>query len=333
MKAFASLLQNTLNYSLVPISFRELMFIDHAPCTLYILHENKFTLIFSKNSKINKAQLKQLILKGHVKFFVHEEERKFLILDHQKNLTSISRSLSIGSPTKNAKKMLNLLTINLEYCYLDPTNDEILKIQFQNLLNLASFLYNNPQEHNAIFNDYMTRKHHFIYAQPIISSLFVIGILKQAHIFSQKESELLFIASCLKDLGMSIIPQEKYDKKQLSNEDKRLFLSHPGESIRILEGKVPLSSRYLNIIENHHAFSFLNPKNSSNQSKAIMEISGAETIIIICMDVIAAMITNRPYRKPQKLFEALSFIKPLISDEYPMEFKIIVNYFKNFFKQ
>ena len=61
-------------------------------------------------------------------------------------------------------------------------------------------------------------------------------------------------------------------------------------------------------------------------------IFGFETIAITVLDIIAAMITGRPYQEPTNLFDALELTKSLIVDDYPQEFKLIVNYFKQFFK-
>jgi len=59
---------------------------------------------------------------------------------------------------------------------------------------------------------------------------------------------------------------------------------------------------------------------------------GFETMIVSVMDIIAAMITERPYRPSVPIFESLELIKVLIIDEFPHEFRIIVGYFRNFFQ-
>ena len=61
-------------------------------------------------------------------------------------------------------------------------------------------------------------------------------------------------------------------------------------------------------------------------------IFGFETMMISVMDTVAAMTTDRPFRKAESLFKSLDLIRLLIGDQYPQEFKLIVFYFKNFFK-
>ena len=61
------------------------------------------------------------------------------------------------------------------------------------------------------------------------------------------------------------------------------------------------------------------------------DIVGTETILVAAMDIIAAMISGRPYQEPFNLFKALEYLKDIISEDYPQEFKLIVNYFRSFF--
>jgi HD-GYP domain-containing protein (c-di-GMP phosphodiesterase class II) len=55
-------------------------------------------------------------------------------------------------------------------------------------------------------------------------------------------------------------------------------------------------------------------------------------MMISVMDTVAAMITDRPFRKAESLYKSLDLIRLLIGEQYPQEFKLIVFYFKNFFK-
>jgi hypothetical protein len=50
------------------------------------------------------------------------------------------------------------------------------------------------------------------------------------------------------------------------------------------------------------------------------------------MDTVAAMTTDRPFRKAESLFKSLDLIRLLVGEQYPNEFKLIVHYFRNFFK-
>jgi len=218
------------------------------------------------------------------------------------------------------------MTLNMMYMYEDPTNDETLNLQYQATKNLSSFLLENQEVLPKLFSEYIKSNHHYIYAQPIVSSLFLIGVLKYSHRFSNKEIETLFITSLFKDIGMSALSEEKYNKKELKGKDKDLLASHPQLSANILAGRIPLGPSYLKIIERHH------DKNNESVDEKGGVLFGVETHLIRIMDIIAAMITGRPYCPPCNIFEALELTKNQISDQYPQEFKTIVNYFRSFFK-
>ena len=131
-----------------------------------------------------------------------------------------------------------------------------------------------------------------------------------------------------------------------SDSDKKILADHAQNSLDILENRLPLSPNYLNIIAHHHAFSIIN-KEIHHHSEVELSTQlinpehsfekpfmiGTETVLICTLDIVAAMITTRPWREAEKLFDALGLVKKLISDDFPQEFKYIVTYFKNFSKK
>lgn len=324
-----------LAFQLVPISIRELLAVSEAPSDIYGLNDNQlFKCIIKKNTFINKTILRDLIKSGQHRLFIHHESRNQLTSMIQKALVATTRSLSINGPIEKAKKQMDLLTINLSYLYENPTNDELLNLQYQNAKNLAYFLIDKPDIHEHLYKEFIKQKHHYIFAQPLISSLFVLGVLKHSRMFADKDIENLFIASYFKDIGMSSIPVEKYNQGTLSNQEKELLSNHSTLSVKILQGRIPITPRGLKIIENHHLFSLLNQDLGPTLTYKDNEtpvVSGVETMLVSIMDVISAMITGRPYCKASSLFEALELIKTLISNKNPYEFKLIVNYFRQFF--
>ena len=158
--------------------------------------------------------------------------------------------------------------------------------------------------------------------------------MKYSQLYSDSEIENLFITSYFKDIGMSSIPAEKYDRDELTDKEKALLSGHAAHSVQILKGRLPLSPNHLNIILHHHSFSLLTNDLHLDLKQKEREgelIAGFETMLVTVMDVISAMITGRPFRPPTKLFESLDLIKILIADQYPQEFRLIVSFFKSFF--
>lgn len=334
MSAFSILEQNTLNFDLMPISARELLYLEECPCDVYALENGLYDKILGSHSHLSQQQLIEIITKYQGRVFVLQKERYKLVQAQQDNLRNLTRSLSMGDPVEKGSQALNLLTINLDYLYKAPTNDDILNLHFQSLKNIYLFLADNQKIQDKLYADFKKKKHFYIYEQPMIASLFTLGVFANSHLFAKKEVENLFITSYLKDIGMSAIPVEKYHQEELSDDDKKIFAEHPRISVEILKGRVKLSQQYLNIIEKHHYFSLMQKetKTKEEMEEDTQFIVGTETMIISVLDIIAAMIAGRPYQKASTLFESLELIKVLIGPQYPAEFKLIVNYFKNFFK-
>jgi HD-GYP domain-containing protein (c-di-GMP phosphodiesterase class II) len=334
MNAFTALEQNALSFKLKPISVRELFFLGDTPCDIYGVVNGLYKIILKEGSYLDNKVLKDLIEQGHAISYVLHEARLNIIAKQQDNLRQVTRSLSIGDALEKGKKQLALISINMRYLYEDPTNDDTLSLQFQSVKNLASFLFDRPELYSPLYYAYIKQKHHYIFAQPLLSSLFLLGCLKQSRLYSQKEIENLFITSFFKDIGMSAIPTQKYDEEELSDEDKILLAKHAELSVQILNGRVQISPTHLKIIENHHTFSLLSKNYKMDNLETDTSdkvISGFETMIISVMDIISAMIAERPYREATTLFDSLELVKILIADQYPQEFKLVVNYFKNFF--
>ena len=332
--AYSLILKDHLHFKLTPISVRELLFIQDAPCEILGIENGLFKPILHKNSFINKQIIKDLIEKGQIHLFVAHQDRRKMIEYIQNSMTQVTRTLSQGQPLEKGKTLLNLMTLHLGFLYRWPTDDDLLKTQHQVVKNCAYFLLSRPEIHEALYHSYIAQKHHYVYAQPIISSLFLLGFLKYSHLYSDKEIEDLFVTSYFKDIGMAIIPVEKYDLNRLNDRDRELMAMHPQHSVEMLRGRLLLSPNHLQIIENHHSFSLLKDDFSTEiiGPKNQQVLAGFETMIVTLMDIMAAMLAGRPFRKASNLFESLDMVKMLIGNQYQQEFRMVVSYFKLLFQ-
>ena len=335
MSIFNAIFQNNLSYQLVPLPIRELFHLSKLPCDIYGIVDGIFQLIFERKTKVDKDIIMSLIGSGHRRVFIYEKDFYQLVTIQQENLRNVSRSLSIGKPMDKAQKFLSLLSINLRYLYDDPTNDEILNLQVQSLINFSKFLNNYSNLQIEIFEEILKQKNHFTQSQPLLSSIFLLGILRQSKQFSPRECEQLFLTSYFKDIGMASIPVYLYNREKLTLKEESLFKKHPEESVRLLQGRIGLSKDKLKIIENHHLFSQLEKRNQRPRGDKDLDVMmcGIETMLVNMTDVIAAMITGRPYQQATSLFDALQLVRSEIGEQYPQEFKLFVTYFKNFFDQ
>ena len=148
--------------------------------------------------------------------------------------------------------------------------------------------------------------------------------------FSEREIKMLFMTSYFKDIGMSLLPTDTFDKESLDDVEKRLVKDHSIHSINILQGRVPLNPSYFNIISNHHSFSMINP-HEDDEEKDLVE--GIETLFVIMMDMFVAMISKRPYRGGLTVYDALKKLGSIYGKEYPREFKFFVQFIQRFFSK
>jgi HD-GYP domain-containing protein (c-di-GMP phosphodiesterase class II) len=329
MEPYYAVTQNAVGQELSAISHRELLFLKEVPCDIYSYHQRLFKIVFPKYSQLDKQTLQKLNEAGLHRFYVIQKDKDKIIQIVQNELVNVTRSLSIGDPFEKGRQKINLLSLNMYHLYQNPTDDDRLDLQFKCARNLCVFLYENHRLIRQLFQDYIEQKHYYIFAQPLLSSIFLLGLLRQNRLLGDKEVETLFLTSYFKDIGMSAIPVEKYDQEELSEDDKRLLLRHPRHSIEILMKRVPLRPSSFKIIEHHHVFSGLTHQVGRTDEDQML--FGFETMIVSVMDIISAMISERPYRPATNLFDALNLVKIIIADTFPSEFKLLVNYFRQFF--
>jgi len=328
MSALSSLLQNHLSLQMVEIPLRELIALNYAPCDIYHFSDGLFKVLWKKETQFKREVFKDAFTKNIENFFVVGEDHSAVQAAVQDKLLKITRSLSVGDPINNGKKSLYSLSLSMMSLYKDPHNDEVLGQQFQGTQNLAQFLTSNKKIQKEMFHIMNEMKFHYTIAQPMLSSLMLLSFLQQTHMFSEKDIQNLFVASHFKDIGMSHIPEESFEKGNLSDEDKELFSRHSHNSYKILKGRTPLSPTTLEIINNHHHVGSQLTSDQDNQSANI--IKGAETTMMGVMDMLVAMTSDRPYRDGVELFHALESVKLAMGKEYAKEFKYFVQFLQRY---
>jgi response regulator RpfG family c-di-GMP phosphodiesterase len=325
--------QHKLIFKLQTIQVNELYLLPKLNNPAYLFKQGVFQVIIPSLTSPSKEQIQTLQKNGVTEIFVFEEDKIEIKSNLELTLTKLSRSLSIGDPIDNGSKEIKLLSRNMASLYDNPHNDELLKLQFQSSQNLSKFLIENKKHQNLLYEKAATDNQHFIISQPMMSSLMLLSFLQHIHLFNDKEIENLFLASYLKDLGVALIPKEKYNLKDLNENELDLFSHHADFSSELLQGRIPLTTNYLNIIKNHH---FLNDKlkrmigkNTHRESEMVL---GLETTLVAVFDMLVAMTNDRPYRNKLSMYQALEVIKILMADNYPQEYKAIILFIRQFFK-
>lgn len=327
--------QHKLSLKLRPILVGELYLTRELNNPVYIFNEGTFHPVINQGSIPHKDQIVALIKSFHLEVYVYPED----IIDIKKNLESalikVTRALSVGDSLENGTKELKLLSLNMGGLYQNPHDDDLLMLQFQSTQNLSKFILENKKLQPIFYKNLLRENFHFTLVQPMLSSILLLSFLQSIHLFHDREVENLFLASYLKDVGISMIPRDKYDIKTLTTRDQRLFASHADFSFDLLEGRVPLSKNYLTIIKHHH---FLNEKMKDLLQKDKIKrkepeiIFGIESTLVAVFDILVATTTERPYRRSVSLYQSLELIKRLMADDYSQEFKALVVFLKQFYK-
>jgi HD-GYP domain-containing protein (c-di-GMP phosphodiesterase class II) len=320
-------------YSKLPT--RELISIDIPQHPIYVFNKNRFRVLFEEGKIIPKDKLKKALSLGILEVFIHESDMDIIKDKFQFKLRKVASSLSFGPALENANKQANLMTINLSNLYRNPNNDEILTLLFQSSGNFIAFLKENKKLIPRIYMELQNHKFHFTFLQPLLSSLLLLGYAQYLHSFNDRDLENLFVSSYFKDLGMSFLPFESHNKIDLADTEKQAIHSHPSNSTILLDGRIPLTNNFLEIINNHHYHNDIVTaiKMNKKPDPKMHHLIGIETVIVSVTDMLTAMTSKRPYRENFSLFATLDLVKKVMSDQHPHEFKALVNYLRFFFSQ
>lgn len=324
-KSLDILNQHALGLNISSTLISQLLVVEQLTEAAYYYDEGLFQEAFEAEEKITPQKIRSYAAKHGRDIFISHKDKKLLSDGLENKLIKIARSLSIGDPLKNGVAQTNFLSMSMANLYKNPFNNQHLTTQFKSASSLCNFLDENKKIQKAIYHNISSQSHHFTVNQPLLTSIMLFSFIKHLKLFNDNEAQNLFLTSYFKDVGMSFIPENIYDKSDLSDQEKEMFLKHSTHSLTILEGRIPLTRPYLEIIKHHH---FLSDKLQGNLPKETDNevIGGIEMTLVGVMDILVAMTCDRPYRERIPLFTGLELIKNLIADDYPQEFKALVKF-------
>jgi len=327
--------QHRLSLKLRPLLTGELFLAGRLKHAVYIWSDGLYQKIFAADEVPSKDVVRTLIGQQVREVYVHPEDIDKVREQLEEALIKVTRALSIGEPRENGTRAMKMMALNLVGLYQNPHDDALLMRQFQSTQNMAKFLMENRKLQPSFFSDLAQENFHFTILQPMLSSILLLGFLQTTHMFHEREIETLYLTSYLKDIGIGLIPETKYDVKGLTHDEQKLFASHADFSHDILEGRVPLTKNQLTIIRHHH---FLNDRlkkilnHSTTKSDSEPMAFGIESTLVAVADIIVAMTSTRPYRQGLTVYQSLELIRKMIADEYPQEFRALVVYLRQFFR-
>lgn len=327
--------RHSLALRIKPIFVGQLSTVDALRESAYTYKDGKFEEVLYPNETITNEFIRDYASKISKEIFVGNEDYDEINVFIKEELLKITRSLSIGDPLKNSTRHVNFLSLQMTNLYQDPFNDELLNSQFQSSKNLSSLLLKNKGLTKQLYQNILKQGHHYTISQPLLSSVMLLGFFQTIGLFSEKEIQTLFLTSYFKDIGMSFIPREKFELAHLTEFDKKIFSEHAENSMKILNGRVPLSQSQLDTIKNHHFLNYKIQKLVMKQNTLEKDefIHGVESTFLSAVDILVAMTNDRPYRDAVSMFAALELLKKVLSDEYPQEFRNLVNFLRQFFSK
>ncbi len=327
--------QHRLVLKLRPLNTGHLFLATKLECPVFVWSGGLFNPVFQAGEVPSKDRIKQLLIDQIKEVYLYPADSKAISEQLEQSLIKVTRSLSVGDPKENGSRALKLMSLNLDSLYHNPHDDELLMKQFQSSQNMAKFLMENKKIIPLFFKDIGKEKFHFTILQPMMSSMLLLGFLQSIHLFHEREIETLFLTSLMKDVGLGLIPEDKYDIKGLTHDEQVLFAHHAQFSYDILDGRIPLTKNQLSIIKHHHFLNdrlkrILNKEKPRSGEDGMM--FGVESTMVAVADIIVAMTSNRPYRQGLSTYQSLELIRKMIGDEYPQEFRALVVFLKNFLK-
>ncbi len=326
--------RHRLELKLKPVFIAQLSIMNSLVQPAYAYKNGEFVEVLRADEGVTFEFIAQYAQNTSSEIFVHKTDYLAIQEKLKKDIAQITRSLSQGDPLKKGIKQGNLLSFQMENIYKNPFDDELLAGQFQSSKNFSNLLLQNKSMQKSIYHKLTKQSHHYTVLQPLLSSVLLLSFLQSTGMFSEKEIQNFFLTSYFKDIGMSFIPREKFELAHLNELDKQMFSEHADNSMRILDGRLPFNRTQLNIIQNHHFLNYkiqslISGKQLPDQDKML---TGIESTLLSSIDILVAMTSKRPYRDDVSVFKALELLKKVISDEYPQEFKNLVIFLRQFFK-
>lgn len=326
-------LPHQASLDLIPVNIEQLLSLDRAKGAIYINNNGVFRPIINAMTVLKPIEIEQHYKRGNTLFYVSEDDFKQIKNLLFLKLQETTRRLSVGDALDSGKNYLSCLLQNISALYEDYHNQNLLSLIYQTAPSFTSYLQSNKKIITDLYLFVCKERVHYLFKQPVLSSLFLTSFIIKYNIFSAREIQDLFIISLLKDLGMSFLPRDAWDKKNLDSYHQEALNKHSQNSVQLLKDRIPIHSSGLHIIEHHH-FHNDTVRKYLKEQKIEQDpnlVHGIETTITAMADLICAMYSPRPYRKAYSLDTIKKITHLVLRDLYPEEDKLLIKFVDHFF--
>lgn len=320
----------SLNFQLVPVPLASLLFVDKTPSDIYCYYTGKLIKVISKDDLVDVESLKRILARGIKKAFIYPDLQEEIQRKLSDRLVTHSRGLSMGDPVSNSIKHANLLAYHLDYLIKSPNDDELLLAQFQTTHNFGTFLSENSIIQETVYKDYRKQPAEYRLAHPLLCSIFLLAFIQEAKIYTPNEIQNMFVTSYFKDFGTNILNPEF---PQIKHEDLNKYNTE--YSIDILSNRIPLNKPYINIIKKYQEFNNKLHVALENDQNIISDDNsafyGLSSTLFNSVEMIISTLNRKEMQDKYGLYKVLELLKNSIADEYSQEYRMLVQFTKDFF--
>jgi len=329
------LLPHQIGLKLTPISKSQLSRIQKIQGELFIKNDNLFERIATANTVLDSKNLEKYIQNDLNEFFIESKDYDFIKDVFFRDLQETTRKLSVGDAKERGRDYVLILLENLSLLYHEHFDQQLLSLIYQTTPSYCSYLLHNKNLIPYFYKKIDRSQMHFIYKQPVLSSLFLLSFLFESLILNHKESQDLFILSLIKDLGMCFLPKSAWGKRNLDKFEQEALNLHAINSVQLLKDRLPLQLSALNLIENHHFYNDAVRDILTDQKEYLQNnlSQGIETSFIALSDLIVAMKSLRPYRSSYSNDIIIKVVSRLMRDQYKIEELALTRYIQHFFQK
>ena len=238
-------------FNLERIPIQDLLYLSVAPFDLFT-QDKLGTPTLKAGQKIDRSTIKNIMRSGNFTLLFNQIEANQLKASYKKDIIEICKKFSHGNPSINIIKLCCLFISHQKLVYKNPFDRDLLQ-QHWSLLKIISEVINTNQQYlPKVFKTLSNLTFHYLSLQPLLSTIIYFSLLNFSKVFDQKFNQELFIASLLKDIGMSLVPVEILSSSQLKKEEKNKIDEHANFSYILCEQNLHLSTTQLNLIKHHH---------------------------------------------------------------------------------
>ncbi|MCY4523924.1 MAG: HD domain-containing protein [Halobacteriovoraceae bacterium] len=218
--------------------------------TFIRLSENSYVKILHAGDSFSKERIEFYKKKGTSKLYLYRSDRKKYI-EYNNFVAKQAIDKDYLSPQKKVNLLKNISIKFIEDTYTIGLKPKIVKQGME----ICESIYELIEKEERLYlvlrelNDLNPN----IFTHSYLVALYSSAVVKQFEWHSKMTIETTAMAAMLHDIGKTVIPSELLflDPKDMDKNQYRLYMKHPEEGMRLLEG-LPVNKSVKEIILQHH---------------------------------------------------------------------------------